>query len=46
MAPLSTKKKPYSEKLKEQPKGRGMLFIIIACWLLFYLYTGSKDGVG
>jgi hypothetical protein len=23
-----------------------MLFVIIASWLLFYLYTGSKGGVG
>ncbi len=27
-------------------KGNAMLFIIMACWLLFYLYIGSKGGGG
>jgi len=37
---------PYSEDLKKKKKGNIMLFIIIATWLLFYLYIGSKGGVG
>jgi len=31
---------------KKKLKGNAMLFLIMACWLLFYLYIGSKGGVG
>jgi hypothetical protein len=46
MERYSSEEKQFPEEQKKQPKGRAMLFIIIACWLLFYLYTGSKGGVG
>jgi len=34
------------EKQKKKSKGNTMLIIIMSCWLLFYLYIGSKSGIG
>jgi len=34
------------EKQKNKSGGNTLLIVIISCWLLFYLYTGSQTGAG
>jgi hypothetical protein len=46
MEQKSNQENHFPGEEKKRSKGNTLLIIIMSCWLLVYLYLGSKSGIG